>query len=261
MVSILSRILVTHGLPLSIRTDNGPQFISECFKNFLVENGIEQQMTTPLWPQANGEIERQNRTILKRLRIAQAEGRNLRLEVDRSLMMYRSTPDTTTGVSPAELLYRRNYRTKLPQLGESTSESEVKDRDAERKEKGKIYADKKRNAVESNIEAGDKVLMKQDKKNKLSTFFNPEPFRVLQKNGNSVLVEADTGVQYKRNITHLKKLITPDAEENEVNTQESILQESSISESKLLEDKGERVRPSRRKRLPDKLKDYVVDSR
>ena len=101
-------------------------------------------------------------------------------------------------MSLAELLYRRNYRTKLPQLGESTSESEVKDRDAERKEKGKIYADKKRNAVESNIQAGDKVLMKQDKKNKLSTFFNPEPFRVLQKNGNSVLVEADTGVQYKR---------------------------------------------------------------
>jgi transposase InsO family protein len=76
LVSILSRILVTHGLPLSIRTDNGPQFISECFNNFLVENGIEQQMTTPLWPQANGEIEQQNRSILKRLRIAQAEGRN-----------------------------------------------------------------------------------------------------------------------------------------------------------------------------------------
>jgi hypothetical protein len=97
-------------------------------------------------------------------------------------------------VSPAEILYRRDYRTKLPQLGESTSESEVKDRDAERKEKGKIYADK----VESNIQAGDKVLVKQDKKNKLSTFFNQEPFRVLQKNGNSVLVEADTGIQYKR---------------------------------------------------------------
>ncbi|CAB4019492.1 Hypothetical predicted protein, partial [Paramuricea clavata] len=48
--------------------------------------------------------------------------------------------------------------------------------------------------IESNIQAGDNVLMKQDKKNKLSTFFNPEPFRVLQKNGNSVLVEADTGI-------------------------------------------------------------------
>jgi hypothetical protein len=45
------------------------------------------------------------------------------------------------------------------------------------------------------------------------------------------------------------------------------LQESSISESKLLdgrrlgEDEDGRVRPSRAKRLPDKLKEYVVDGR
>ncbi len=66
---------------------------------------------TPLWPQANGEIERQNRSILKRLRIAQAEGRNLKSEVDTFLMRYRSTPPSTTGVPPAELLYGRKYRT------------------------------------------------------------------------------------------------------------------------------------------------------
>jgi ribosomal protein L21E len=95
--------------------------------------------------------------------------------------------------------------------------------------------------------AGDKVLVKQEKKNKLSSFFNSEQFRVLQKNGNSVLVEADTGVQYKRTITHVKKLVTPDEKEKDVNTQESMLQESSISEPKLLdgrrlgEDEGGRV--------------------
>ena len=213
LVLILSKILVTHGLSLSIRTDNGPQFINEFFKNFIKENGIEQRMTTPLWPQANGEIERQNPSILKRLRIAQAEGRNLKVEVERFLMMYRSTPHSTTGVSQAELLYGRNCRTKLPQLGESSSESEVKDRDAERKEKGKIYADRKRNAVQSNIQAGDKVLLRQEKKNKLSTPFNSEPFIVVQKNGNSVLIQADGGVQYKRNITHVQKLLTPEADE------------------------------------------------
>ena len=30
--------------------------------------------------------------------------------------MYRSTPHSTTGVSPAELLFNRKLRTKLPQL-------------------------------------------------------------------------------------------------------------------------------------------------
>ena len=166
IVSLLSKILVTHGLPMSIRTDNGPQFINECFKNFVEENGVEHRRTTPLWPQANGEIERQNRSILKRLRIEQAEGKNLKSEVDRFLMMYRSTPHSITGVAPAELLYGRTYRTKLPQLREIVVDSEVRDRDAERKRKGKIYADNKRNAVESTIQTGDKVLMRQEKKKK-----------------------------------------------------------------------------------------------
>ena len=75
LVSMLSTIFVTHDLPLSLRTDNGPKFTSsEHFTKYLEENGIEHRRTTPLRPQANGEIERQDRSILKRLRITQAEG-------------------------------------------------------------------------------------------------------------------------------------------------------------------------------------------
>ncbi|XP_015779025.1 PREDICTED: uncharacterized protein K02A2.6-like [Acropora digitifera] len=78
IVSLMSKKFVTHGLPCSLRTDNGPQFVSDHFKGYLEKNGIEHSRTTPLWPQANGQIERQNRTILKRLRISQAEGRDWR---------------------------------------------------------------------------------------------------------------------------------------------------------------------------------------
>ena len=81
------KIFVTHGLPLSLRTDNDPQFTSEHSTKYLEKNGIERRRTTPLRPQANGEIERQNRSILKRLRIAQAEGRNWKSEMDNFLMM------------------------------------------------------------------------------------------------------------------------------------------------------------------------------
>ena len=57
-----------------------------------------------------------------------------------------------------------------------------------------MYADCKRNAQESKIQEGDKVLLRQEKENKLSTTYKQSPFTVVQKNGNSVLVEAD-GVQ------------------------------------------------------------------
>ena len=79
----MPKIFLTHGLPRSLRTDNGPQFISDHFKGYIEKNGIEHIRTTPLWPQATGDIEREeNRTILKRLRIAQAEGRDWRSQTD-----------------------------------------------------------------------------------------------------------------------------------------------------------------------------------
>jgi transposase InsO family protein len=74
MTLLILKFCLTHGLPLSIHTDNGRQFTSQHFKDFMLENGITHHRTTPLWPQANGEVERQNRSIMKQVRIAQAEG-------------------------------------------------------------------------------------------------------------------------------------------------------------------------------------------
>jgi len=65
----------------SKRSDNGPQFRSEVFERYLVDNGIEHRKNTPLWLQANGEVERQNKFLLKRIKIAQAEGEEWKNEV------------------------------------------------------------------------------------------------------------------------------------------------------------------------------------
>ena len=43
-----------------LKSDNAPQFVSEEFEAFLPEHGIENRNSTPLWPQANEEVERQN---------------------------------------------------------------------------------------------------------------------------------------------------------------------------------------------------------
>ena len=210
IISCLSKIFLTHGLPLTLRTDNGPQFVSKEVENYLTENGIVHRKTTPLWPQANGEVERQNRSIMKRVRIAQSQNIDWKADLQKYLIMYRSTPHSTTGVTPAELLFNRPFRTKLPQLNDiSVDDVAVRDRDSELKEKGKMYADKRRGANNSDIQAGDKVLVRQDKVNKFSTVFSPRPFTVRQRYGNSVLVETDSGVQYKRNITAVKPYYQP----------------------------------------------------
>ena len=72
-----------------------------------------------------------------------------------------------------------------------------------------MYAACQRNAREREIRDGDKVVLRQKKENKLSKPYKQSPITVIQKNGNSVLVEAD-GVHYRRNITHEKKYSEPD---------------------------------------------------
>jgi hypothetical protein len=143
----------------------------------MLDNGIVHHRTTPLWPKANGEVERQNRSIMKRIRIAYT-GQNWKSDLDKFLMMYRNTPHSTTGVCPSQLLFGRKLRTKLPELFDyNVDDIEIRDRDAERKEKGNMYSDKRRMASETNIRAGDQVLVKQDRENKLSTPFNTSPFK------------------------------------------------------------------------------------
>ena len=141
---------------------------------FVKEERIEHRRVTPLWHQANGQVERQNRSLLKRIKIAQIEKRNWK-ELGSFLVMYRTTPHSTTGVSPAELLFRRKLRTRIPGTEEfPVEDQEVRDRDNEAKEKGKLYADEKRCARESDVKEGDTVLLRQERKNKLTPTFRPD---------------------------------------------------------------------------------------
>ena len=121
-------------------------------------------------------------------------------------MLYCTTPNATTGVSPAELLFGQKIRTEIPNLQQySADDVEVCNYDSEKKGKGKLYTDKKRGAVESNIEVGDKILVKQDRENKFSTKFNPNPYTVVEKLGNTVGIKSQTGSRYRRNVTSVKK--------------------------------------------------------
>ena len=78
-------------------------------------------------------------------------------------------------MSPAELLFGRKIRTKLAEFHEERVVSEVQDRerDGEMKVKAKLYADGKRHAKYSDLVPGNRVLIKQEKQNKLSTPFAP----------------------------------------------------------------------------------------
>jgi transposase InsO family protein len=54
--------------PVSLLTDNGPQFTAKFFQAACAELGIDKVFTTAYHPQTNGHVERYNRTILAALR-------------------------------------------------------------------------------------------------------------------------------------------------------------------------------------------------
>ena len=202
------------GLPISVRTDNGPQFGCE-FQAYLKQNGVFWFSTTPMWPAANGEVERQNRSLLKSLKVAQNSGRNYRSELRKFLMAYRSTPHSVTGVSPAELMMGRQMRTKLPCLErcEPRLDEEVRDRQVLAKLKTKEYVDAKRGARETEIAVGDTVLVRAEKTNKLSPNFSPEKHQIVSRQGSEVIVSNEnSGRQFRRNLTEVRKLPNPQIE-------------------------------------------------
>ena len=116
IIGVLIPIFARYGYPFSVKSDNGSQFQSEEFKSFLLEHGFEHHTSPPLWPQANGEVERQNRTLLKALKVAHVEGKGWKGELMKFLLAYRTTPQVSTGVTPAYLMLGRELKTKLPEL-------------------------------------------------------------------------------------------------------------------------------------------------
>ena len=55
IISRLEKIFTVHGLPVTITSNNGPQFWSEEFEHYLVDNGILHCKIIPQWAQADGE--------------------------------------------------------------------------------------------------------------------------------------------------------------------------------------------------------------
>ena len=63
VIRSLDQIIAWRGRPLSIRVDNGPEYISEALKQWAATNGIALRHIQPGKPQQNAYIERYNRTV------------------------------------------------------------------------------------------------------------------------------------------------------------------------------------------------------
>ena len=117
VIKAIDRWITTFGPPESILSDNGPQFISSIYTDYMKNhNDIKYRYTSTYHPQCNGQIERLHRWIKERLAlIAFDEAKNFTTGEDDwsdylSIIQYtyNTTPNKMTSYSPMHIILGRD---------------------------------------------------------------------------------------------------------------------------------------------------------
>lgn len=116
---LMDEIISKHGLPAQITTDNGTQFVSQQFVDFLTRFKIKHSRTCDNHPQANGMNERFNGTISKWLKNYTIERESdWDVILPFGLLAYNCTIHQSTFVSPYSVLYGRKPRLDIPAIND-----------------------------------------------------------------------------------------------------------------------------------------------
>lgn len=112
-IKICREIFSRFGMPKYIVSDNGRQFLSHEFKEFLRNNGIKQKLTAPYHPATNGLAERFVQTIKQAIRATNSSSHDREKELYKILLQFRKMPHTATNKSPSALIFNREIRSRL----------------------------------------------------------------------------------------------------------------------------------------------------
>ncbi|XP_055590802.1 uncharacterized protein K02A2.6-like [Uranotaenia lowii] len=121
VIEFLDELFARFGIPSTIVSDNGSQFILKQFENFCGRNGIQHLRISPYHPQSNGQAERFVDS-LKRSLLKINDWQNIHESLQTFLQVYRSTPSRVlNGSTPAELMIGRKIKTILNLLDHDQS--------------------------------------------------------------------------------------------------------------------------------------------
>ena len=140
------------GFPTTLVSDNGPQFTSKEFAEKMAKWGIKHILTPPYHAASNGLAERAVGTIKSHLKKMDSPATPIELYVNiqTTLRVHRSTPQTSTGHTPYELISKAIVPRLFYQLQPSQHEIQEKNR-------ASVAKDKVRRARE--FQQGDSVLV------------------------------------------------------------------------------------------------------
>jgi len=206
VIDFLSDLFCRFGTVEELVSDNGPQFISDELQQFLSAHGVRHSKTALYNPQANGEVERFNRVLKEGLKAALADGKTFQQGVRQTLASYRSLPQSTTGVSPAKLMYNFEMRTQLSLLSNDSTQKSLDDDSTKRQVRFKSKEAKpsksSRVTKPADLRPGDYVRVRLPvRSHKLSSEYS-EPLRVHKANETTVWLDNGQRWSRRRCIKH-----------------------------------------------------------
>ena len=197
-IKAMRRVFSRTGVPWVLVSDNGPQFISEEFKNFLKKNQIRHVLCPSYSPRSNGSCERFVQSFKSAMKKMYEKSKDLDLNLANFLMAYRNTPHSVTKQPPAVMMYGRTLRSKLHHLRPSDQmEAERLDVDNEQK-----VVDSKRN--ERVFEEKQTIWVRPDTRKEY------EPATIEKRHGKSLWYDVNyKGRIIKKHVDAMKKRLVP----------------------------------------------------
>ena len=193
-ISVLRHLFAKYGLPEQIVSDNGPQFISEEFETFMKSNGVKHTRCSPYHPSSNGAVERFVRTFKQAMKAGDKDGLTPQHRLENFLLTYRTTPHSTTNVTPSSLFLGRNIRTRLDMVRPDVSQT-VFEKQASQKQNHDRHVRPREFVV------GQKVMVKSFKPGP-----NYLPGTITDVVGPLTYTVCVNGLLLKRHIDHIKAL-------------------------------------------------------
>ncbi|KAM0735103.1 Retrovirus-related Pol polyprotein from transposon 17.6 [Formica fusca] len=199
----VTKIVLEHGIPEKILTDQGTNFLSEIFKNTCKLLKLNKIQTTAYHPESNGALERSHRTLAEYLRHYINEDQTDWDEwIPFAMFTYNTTPHTATGYTPFELVYGHqadlptsltrppkptyNYNDYAQELKERLRATNQLAKEHIKEEKIKAKKQYDKSTREIKFKVGDKVLMhdetlRRGRSKKLEPLWTG-PYVIIEKN-------------------------------------------------------------------------------
>ncbi|XP_033733598.1 uncharacterized protein K02A2.6-like [Pecten maximus] len=112
-VEVMREIFSRNGVPAQVVSDNGPQFVSEHFSNFMRCNGIKHTTSAPYHPSTNGLAERFVQSFKGAMKASKKDSGSVQKGLANLLLAYRNSKHMTTNETPAKLFIGRNLPSRL----------------------------------------------------------------------------------------------------------------------------------------------------